>query len=75
MWHLFDQCEPNRHESVLVWCAADRCVKHIEDFRSEEASNNWLLWLPCPSPSVHEIDRADRRAADRALHNTSRDKE
>ena len=61
MWVSFDQWQPQRNEDVLVWCGHDRCVKHITDFRSEEASNNWLLWMPCPSPTADEIELADKQ--------------
>lgn len=65
MWSSFSDREPDRNTDVLVWCGLDRCVKHITDFRSEEASNNWLLWMPCPAPSEDEIDAADRHESDR----------
>jgi nicotinic acid phosphoribosyltransferase len=58
MWISFEDREPDRNQDVLVWCGHDECVKLIEDFRSEEASNNWLLWMPCPSPSEAEIEAA-----------------
>ena len=60
MWMSFDR-EPERNTDVLVWCGHDLCVKHITDFRSEEASNNWLLWMPCPSPTHDEIEWANRK--------------
>lgn len=58
MWISFEAREPDRNQDVLVWCGHEECVKLIEDFRSEEASNNWLLWTPCPSPSEADIKQA-----------------
>lgn len=60
MWVSFEDRQPERNDAVLVWCGHEGCVKHIEDFRSEEASNNWLLWMPCPSPTADEIVQAQR---------------
>jgi hypothetical protein len=36
-------------------------VSLVEDFRSEDASNNWLLWMPCPAPTEGEIELAARQ--------------
>ena len=58
MWVSFQEQEPERNQDVLIWCGYEECVKQIEDFRSEEASNNWLLWMPLPLPSKSDIDRA-----------------
>lgn len=61
MWISFQDNRPERNSAVLVWCALGRCVNLVEDFRSEEASNNWLLWMPCPLPTAGEIELADKQ--------------
>lgn len=61
-WIAFADKDPERYENILVWCGHDNCVKHIEDFRSEDRSNNWLLWRYCPTPEQAQIDRAQARA-------------
>jgi hypothetical protein len=61
MWISFQDSQPERNSAVLVWCAQGRLVSLVEDFRSEDASNNWLLWMPCPSPTAGEIELADRQ--------------
>lgn len=60
-WAAFADKDPERHENILVWCGHDNCVKYIEDFRSEDCSNNWLLWRYCPTPEQEQIDRAQAR--------------